>query len=225
MKRVIVILILLALCLSLLLPAFAAEDTFVPSIGYKDGPGLEDAKMDSEDVNSCLVITSLKAAQEKTTDISQKGRDLLLEIYQKLDSGEMKLPVGEGFVIRELVDISWKQEACVDAEHPHQQELNKEGVTVTLELEMGITEKNELFVFAYHNGQWDPVKEVKINGDGTVTCVFEHFCPVAFAFRQEAGGSQTGDAAREDLMGYVMLMTLSAAAILLLVLRRRKHTR
>lgn len=225
MKRVIIILLLLALCLSLLLPAFAAEDTFVPSIGYKDGPVIEDAEMESMDVEECLVITSLKGAEEKSTDISQGSRDLLLEVYAKLAAGEMKLPAGEGFVIRELVDVSWKQVGCVEAEHPHEEDLKKDSVTVTLELEMGITAENELLVYAYHNGQWDQVKDVKINGDGTITCVFEHFCPVAFTVRQEPGGSQTGDVAGENLMRYVVLMTLSAVAVAVLMLRRRKHTR
>lgn len=38
MKKVICLLIVLMLCLSMAAPAFAAEDDFVPSIGYKDGP-------------------------------------------------------------------------------------------------------------------------------------------------------------------------------------------
>ena len=221
MKKVICLMLALLMCMSLVLPAMAEESTFIPS----NGPEVKSAVLEGEDVADKLIVTSVTEAKEAATEVSQEARDLLVTVYDALSDGSMKLPLQGEYVIRELVDISWKQEACVDAEHPHQQELNKDGVTVTLELEMGITEKNELLVFAYHNGQWDPVKEVKINGDGTVTCVFEHFCPVAFAFRQEAGGSQTGDAAREDLMGYVMLMTLSAAAILLLVLRRRKHTR
>jgi hypothetical protein len=61
--------------------------------------------------------------------------------------------------------------------------------------------------------------------DGSITCVFEHFCPVAFTVRQQGGGSQTGDIAREGLARYGVLMTLSAAAIVLLLIRRKKHTR
>ena len=225
MKRVIVILLLLALCLSLLLPAFAAEDDFVPSISYKDGPEITDAEMESEDVEECLVITSLKGAAEKTTDIAQEDRDLLLEVYGKLMSGEMKLPTGEGFVIRELVDLNWSQTGCVEDEHTHEEELKKENVTVTVDFDLGLNVDSELLVFAYHDGAWDRVEEVRINGDGTITCVFEHFCPVAFSVRQEPGGSQTGDEARESLMLYGVLMALSMTAVAVLVICRKKHTR
>ena len=171
------------------------------------------------------MVTSLKEAAEKTTDIHEEDRDLLLEVYSKLASGEMKLPTGEGFVIRELVDISWKQNECVEAEHPHEDELNKEGVTVTIELDMGITIENELLVYSYLDGKWEQVKDVSINADGTITCVFEHFCPVAFAVRQEPGGSETGDASRQDLMIYGVMMALSMAAIVVLTIRRKRHTR
>lgn len=225
MKRVIVILLLLALCLSLLLPAFAAEDDFVPSISYKDGPEITDAEMESEDVEECLVITSLKGAAEKTTDIAQEDRDLLLEVYGKLMSGEMKLPTGEGFVIRELVDLNWSQTGCVEDEHTHEEELKKENVTVTVDFDLGLNVDSELLVFAYHDGAWDRVEDVRINGDGTITCVFEHFCPVAFSVRQEPGGSQTGDEARESLMLYGVLMALSMTAVAVLVICRKKHTR
>lgn len=224
MKRVIVILLLLALCLSFLLPAFAAED-FVPSIGYKDGPQIIEAEMEAQDVLDCLIVTSLKGAEEKTTDISQEARDLLLEVYEKLKSGEMKLPAGEGFVVRELVDLSWKEEDCVEKEHTHEEDLKKEGVTVTVKLDLGVTVANELLVYSYHDGQWEQVKEVSINEDGSITCVFEHFCPVAFTVRQQGGGSQTGDLARQSLTLYGVLMVLSMAAIVVLIVRRKRHTR
>lgn len=224
MKKVIVFLLLLALCLSFLLPAFAAED-FVPSISYKDGPEIKDAEMESQDVADCLVITSLKGAEEKTTDISQEDRDLLLDVYAKLQSGELKLPAGEGFVVRELVDLSWKENDCVGQGHTHEGDLKKDGVTVTVDLDLGVTVANELLVYTYHDGKFEQVQDVRINEDGTVTCVLEHFCPVAFTVRQQGGGSQTGDLAGRDLTLYGVLMVLSMAAITGLVIRRKKQAR
>lgn len=226
MKKGIVAVALLAICLSLIYPALAAGDTFVPSISYKDGPEIIKAELEPDAVEGCLVVTSLKGAAEKSTDISQESRDLLLEVYEKLSSGEMKLPMEEGFVVRELVDISWKQIGCVEQEHTHADDLAKEGVVVTIDLEMGVDANTDIVVYAYRNGQWEPIESAKNNGDGTVTCVFEHFCPVAFAVRQQTGGSQTGDTAREGLILYGVLMVLSLVAILVLVVcRRRKHTR
>lgn len=225
MKKGIVAIALLAICLSLICPAFAAEDTFVPSISYKDGPEIIEAELETDDVEACLVVTSLKGAAEKSTDISQEARDLLVEVYEKLNSGEMKLPTGEGFVIRELVDVSWKQVGCVEQEHTHEEDLKKENVTVTIALDMGVDANTDVLVYAYRNGQWEPIESAKNNGDGTVTCVFEHFCPVAFAVREQTGGSQTGDTARSSLILWGVLMAVSMVAIVVLTVSRKKHTR
>lgn len=225
MKKGIVAIALLAICMSLICPAFAAEDTFVPSISYKDGPEIIDAEQKNEDVEECLVVTSLKGAVEKLTDISQDDRDLLLEVYEKLKSGEIKFPAGEGFVIRELVDLSWKQIGCVEEKHSHEEDLEKEGISVTIDLAMGLDANMEIQVYAYHDGQWEPIESAKNNGDGTVTCVFEHFCPVAFAVREQTGGSDTGDTARGSLILWGVLMAVSLTAIVVLVISRKKRTR
>lgn len=224
MKKGIIAIALLAICLSLICPAFAAEDTFVPSISYKDGPEIIEAKLETDDVEACLVVTSLKGAAEKSTDISQEARDLLVEVYEKLNSGEMKLPTGEGFVIRELVDVSWKQVGCVEQEHTHEEDLKKEGVTVTIALDMGVDANTDILVYAYRDGKWEPIESAKNNGDGTVTCVFEHFCPVAFAVREQTGGSQTGDTARSSLVLWGVLMAVSMVAIVVLAVSRKKRT-
>lgn len=225
MKKGIVVIALLAICVSLVCPAFAAEDTFVPSIGYKDGPEIIDAELETEDVEACLVVTSLKGAAEKTTDISQAARDQLLQVYEKLNSGEVKLPGADGYVIRELVDVSWKQIGCVEEKHTHEDDLEKEGVVVDIDLEMGIDANTDILVYAYRDGQWALIESAKNNGDGTVTCVFEHFCPVAFAVREQTGGSQTGDTARGSLILWGVLMAVSLVAIIVLAIRRKKHTR
>lgn len=225
MKKGIVVIALLAICMSLICPAFAAEDTFVPSIGYKDGPEIIEGELENEEVEVCLVVTSLKGAAEKSTDISQAARDLLLEVYEKLNSGEMKLPTGEGFVIRELVDLSWEQVGCVEQEHTHEEDLEKEGITATIALNMGVDANTDILVYAYRDGQWELIESVKNNGDGTVTCVFEHFCPVAFAVREQTGGSETGDTARGSLILWGVLMAVSLVAIVVLAIRRKKHTR
>ena len=107
MKKIIALILALVLILAVAAPAFAAS-TFVPSISYKDGPEIEDAEMNGENVGDCIVITSIQQAKDKSTDIYQEDRDLLLEVYEKLNSGEMKLPIEEDHVIRELLDVSFK---------------------------------------------------------------------------------------------------------------------
>lgn len=61
-------------CMVLACPVFATNDTFVPSISYKDGPDVDKAVLDGGSVADCLVITSVRQATEKTTDIYQEER-------------------------------------------------------------------------------------------------------------------------------------------------------
>ena len=113
MKKIISLVLVLVVCLSLACPAFAAETTFVPSISYKDGPDADSAKLKDENVGSCLVITSITEAKNKATDITQEDRDLLLDVYDQLKTGAMKLPLENNkYVIRELVDVNFKANAC-----------------------------------------------------------------------------------------------------------------
>ena len=127
MRKVICLIAVLLMCLTLVLPAAAAGDTFVPSISYKDGPEITEAKQGHEDVGGCVVVTSLKEAKEKTTDIGQDDRDLLWDVYNKLSDGTMELELdSKKYVVRELVDISFKEQACVLVPHGHEEVLKKE---------------------------------------------------------------------------------------------------
>ena len=225
MKRLLCIMIILAFCLTLACPAFAEEGTFVPSISYKDGPDIIDGEMKEENVEDCLIVTSIRGAVEKTTDISQGARDLLLEVYKKLDSGEMRLPMEEDYVIRELVDLSWKQMDCIEELHVHEDDLEKDGITVTVDFYLGVKASSQILVFAYRDGKWGEVESAINNGDGTITCVFEHFCPVAFCVRDPKGGSETGDIAGRNLMLWFVLMAVSSAAIITISYKRYRNNR
>lgn len=224
MRRIVCLLTVLLLCAALACPAFAAEDAFVPSISYKDGPEIEDAELETEDVASCLVITSVRAAQEKTTDIYQEDRDLLLEVYAKLDDGTMKLPLEGSYVIRELVDLSFQKTPCVESDHTHKEDLTKEGVTITVDFDLGVTKDTKVEVLSYHDGEWSPIESVTVNDDGTVTCVFEHFCPVAFCVEavENPDVAPTGDTAGRIMGLWAALMAVSAAAVAVLTVRGRK---
>lgn len=226
MRKVMCLIFVLAFCLTLACPVFA--DTFVPSISYKDGPDIEDAEMGDETVTDCLVVTSIKEAEEKSTDITQEERDLLLEVYDELDSGDMELPVEDGdYVVRELVDVSFKNEDCIVPEHGHKEELAEDGTTVTIRFDLGVKPSTDVVVLVYIDGQWVPVEDVTNNGDGTVTCVFEDICPVAFCVEADAEipPAQTGDLEGRNLILWFALMGASFCGILVLVLLRRKTAR
>ena len=226
MKRIVCMLAVLLVCLHLGSPVMAASNTFVPSITYKDGPEITDAVLDGQDAGNCVVVSSIKDAKKQTTDIYQEDRDLLLEAYAKLADDSMKLPLeNKQYVVRELVDVSWEEIDCVEEDHTHEEDLNREGVTVTIDFDLGVDANTEVLVYVYHDGQWQPVKGVTNNGDGTVTCAFEDIGAVAFVVRQQTGGAETGDVAGRNLVWWGVLMAVSVVAIVVLTVRRKKHDR
>lgn len=216
MKRVITLLLVAMLCMAMVLPAYAAEPGFVPSVTYKDGPEIASAEVGGEDRSDCLVITSIKKAKEKTTDITQDARDLLLDVYTQLRKEKVKLPLEHEYVVLELLDISFKQSACVEKDHGHVEELDKEGTTITVKFELDVDKNMQLDVLTYTDGKWEKIKSVVNNGDGTVICEFEHFCPVAFCVpaAQYEGPTQTGDNAQIAMWLFLMAAALAGIVVL-----------
>lgn len=215
------------------------EVIFMPSIGYKDGPEIVDVtsnivlngnvQVGDDKIDNCIIGTSVEEAKEKKTDISQDDRDLLIELYTKLANGSMTLPLDKDYVIRDLLDVSFFQEAC--REQPGHQEkiecLKEPGVTLSVTFKMGISADTNLIVMGYMDGKWAPVEEVINNGDGTVTCVMEDECPLAFVVENAkstpASSPWTGDAAGNSLGIWVTLMVVCAAGVAALVILKKKH--
>jgi hypothetical protein len=81
-----------------------------------------------------------------------------------------------------------------------------------------------VYVYTYNDADWNKVVKVTNNGDGTVTVVFEHLCPIAFCVPSDANVPpvQTGDAFASQMNVWLVLMAVSAAALVaMFVLRRR----
>ena len=134
---------------------------------------------------TCIEVTNLKQAKEKTTDVTQEARDLLVEVYEALVAGDMTLPIEEDYVVRELVDISFKQKGCVELEDhdPKREELAKEDVLLKLKIDLGISAEDELVVLYYLDGEWLEAIDLVNNGDGTVELYVEDLCPFAFCVK------------------------------------------
>lgn len=219
MKKWILCVIAAAMCVVLACPVFATNDAFVPSISYKDGPDVDKAVLDGGSVADCLVITSIRQATEKTTDIYQEERDLLLDVYKKLSDGTMTLPLEEDYVIRELVDLSFKASACRGEKHGHKEKLAEPGITLTVNFDLKVNQDAVIEVMTYSkdgssNGSWKKIESVTNNGDGTLTCVFEDNCPVAFCVIEEGKiPPKTVDRYGEHMDLWIALMVASAIGI------------
>ena len=226
MKRVICLLTTMVLCLMMAVPVLAAGDEFVPSIEIKEPPKVEDSDLNGEDVGVCLVVTSIRDAEEKSTDISQEERDLLLEIYKQLAEDEMELPLEDGtYVVRELVDVSFVLEDCIDPDHGHQEDIDRPNTQITITFDLGVGPSTDVAVLVYVDGEWLPAVSVVNNGDGTVTVVLEDIGVVAFCVDpdDETPAPDTGDLAMGEVVMWGVMMAASGLLLVLLVILRRKE--
>ncbi len=238
MKKLVCYLLVLVMCASLIGSVFA--DEFVPSIGDKGAPGIvtikddegnpaigvvrnPDGSAESYIYEPCLVITPVSQANT-STEIPEDARATLLSVYAALSDGSMSLPYEkfnanldpEKMTIRDLYDATF---LCED--HPAM--LEPEGVTFEITFDLGVSEYTEVYTMTYKEGVWAPIVSTTNNGDGTVTCVFEKLCPVAFSVY--AGSSvpapDTGD--NSNLALWTSLMAIAAVALVaVIVLNNRK---
>lgn len=236
MKKVVCLITAMMLCISLASFAFAADVEFVPSISYKGAPDIVEITDDQgnpavgtvtdasgETVGylhgDCLLITPVAEA-ETSTKIPADAKETLLSVYEQLENGSMKLPYGEGvdgdkMIVRDLFDVSW---LC--QEHPAI--VAEEGVTVTLTFNVGVDADTDVVVMTYIDNVWTEIVAVKNNGDGTITCVFEEFCPVAISVPVIGGDpDDTGD--KSNITLWAVLLAASATAVVVMVVMRRRE--
>ena len=251
MRKTISLLSALILCLGMALTVFGTEFvpsiTYKP-VPDITGAVMTDLESGGKtvDLRGCIVITSIMEAEEKKTDITQVARDLLLDVYDKLSDGSMDLfaipegavngkkdstepsykDMGLGFdhknyAVIQLVDISFRQSACVEQEHLHKEHLAREKVVAELDFDLGVSADTVVEVLWFDGEQWAPVESTVNNGDGTVTCVFEHFCPVAFCI--EAEGLEAPQQEDFSWLIWLVLLVVCAGLVALLVIYREKN--
>lgn len=242
MKKTICFLAVLTLCLSMALPALAAETGFVPSITYKPGPTIVPAR-DSDGEShlgiirdgagnilsyvdeGCLLITPVASLWDPEAKLSAEVEQLLSFVYEQLNSGRMQLPYEKheaqlnpaDMVIRDLFDVRW---GCEE----HREMMEQEGVVLEITFDLGITARDRIFVMSYDQemDSWEPIRGAVNNGDGTVTCTFEHLCAIAFSMPLAAADAPVDDAHRGSILPWATLLTGSAAAAAGILLAKGK---
>ena len=182
--------------------------------------------------HSELVVTSVakvdesnKIPQEAKEDLEQAYKDLA-DKNKKLDdvipaevtkaiTEEVKKELGEektvnDLIVRDLFDVTLlddeAHETLIDDEHH-----------LLLTFNLGI--KNDEYVTAIKfnpsTDKWETIRDVVNNGDGTVTCEFDHLCPIAFLVEDTADSAQTGD---DSVSLYVWIAIAAVASGLIVVL-------
>lgn len=238
MRKLICLMLALLMSMSVVLPAAAAEENFVPSITFKDGaeilsagfnvlPGTPGAEVFANGVADCLVTTSIAQAMDKSTDITQEQRDQLLDIYKQLEEGTMKLPLKGETVVKELFSLSFKAEGCTALEdHYNKAEvLKQEGCTLTVDFKTEIKKNASLVVLTYIDGEWVEAEETKIGANGVVTCTFEDIGPTAFVLTEAAPDAEAGTSpfTGDMIAMWFVVMAVCAAGIVVVLMAMKKQ--
>ena len=237
MKKIICLFIALAMCLSIAMPVFATEaNDFVPSITYKPEPEVvpvkdengEDAAAVIRNANGDVVDYVEVACLEFTpiADVKGEGNDdvekLLLDVYKGLNDGSLAIPYEKfdknlnpaDMVVRDLFDIRWVGD----------ENRVLEGNTIDITFDLGVVAEAEIFVATFDETtkEWSPIVKTVNNGDGTVTCTFEHFCPVSFSMSLNGRTAPVDDAQAANLLPWIIILPLAVIAFVVIVVVKNK---
>lgn len=243
MRKIICLLTALVLCLSLAAPVFATENNgFVPSITYKPNPEIvpvedvagqeaigvirdKDGKVVSYVGHGCLMITPVAHIWDEEITLPTDVERLLTFVYEKLNDGTMELPYeklgedvdAENMVIRDLFDARW---VCLD----HPEMLEEDGVTLEISFDLGVMPDTEIHVMTYDEeaDEWSPIVKTVNNGDGTVTCTFEHLCAIAFSMPVAAAPVPVDDAEGPNLWPWIILLILAVICVIVVLIIKKK---
>ena len=244
MKRVLSILTALVLCMSMVLTVSAEESSFVPSIAYKPNPEivmipdesgneaigaiLDDAGKIIDYVEpGCLLVTPIAYVWDEEIEVAPVVEELLLFVYGALNDGSMTIPYekheveldSEYMVIRDLFDARW---VCEE----HRKMIEDEGITFEIKFDLGVVADAEIFVMTYDEKteEWDPIVKTVNNGDGTVTCTFEHLCAIEFSMPVAAAPSVPSEDVEPgaNMLPWYIILLLAIIAIVVIIVAKKK---
>ena len=243
MKRFICLLTVLVLCLSLAAPVFAEEAGFVPSIAYKPDPEVvpvvdENGEehigviLDNEGEvveyvdHGCLMVTPIADVWDEEIEVSTDVEELLVFVYNGLGDGSLNIPYEElevadldvdNMVIRDLFDARW---ICEE----HGKMVEAEGVTFEITFDLGVVADAQIYVMTYDEDtkEWSPIVRTVNNGDGTVTCTFEHLCAVAFSMPIAATNVPSDDVQNPNVLPWIIVLLLAVVGVVVILVTKNK---
>lgn len=138
-----------------------------------------------------LVVTAVSQVQadDSSLVISEEAAEILKEAYEQLNDEDFRLAEKIPEQIEQLKDMGLDEEnvnaAVVTAlfdvtvlTEELETYLAEEGHTVDLTFKADVPAGHTV-VMVYKESKWQLIENVAVNGDGTITCTFAHFCPVA----------------------------------------------
>lgn len=224
MKKVLAMILAVVLTLALSITVCAAPGQFVNSPSNNGAPTLISVERGSEDCTGELIITpyikrdtlpaELKTLIEKaygqiasSTDLTALNADLAaLAALQKIPGPNLK--------VSDLFDIRY--EGCTEHGENH---------TFTIVLRASTLHRFVGLLHMNHSGEWELIKNAKVINNGeALTFTVSDLSPFAIVVdTTEAGGDSPVTGSTHDMAIYGILMLVSAAAIVVLVVKSKKY--
>lgn len=248
MKKVIAILSAIVLVLAMGTTAFAAE--FTPSVVEKDAPTIvektegtstivativdkNNAEVEKVEAGK-LIITPVSKA-DTSTEIPTESKVNLKKAYEELSKADVKLSdlineldadvkeaIGKDATVDHLVIRDMFDASLVDAQG-NLREIDADHRLV-VKFNIGIAKDVPVFAMKYNKeGKWESVYAIHNNGDGTVTCEFDHLGPIAFMVA-DADSAETGDTSVSLYVWIAIAAAAAAAIVVLFVLKKKANT-
>ena len=245
MKKIICLFVALVVCLSIAVPVFAADTNgFVPSITYKPEPEIvpvkdengqehlgvirdKDGQIISYVDDGCFRVTPIAHVWDPEIEVPEYIEELLTYVYEGLNKGELEINYdafnadldSNNMVIRDLFDIRW---FCEEHLAMHLKEDN----TIDIIFDLGVVADAEIFVATFNEDtkEWSPIVKTVNNGDGTVTCTFQHFCAISFSMPMTARvvATEATTSAATNLLPWILILLLAVVAFVVIIIVKNK---
>ena len=70
--------------------------------------------------------------------------------------------------------------------------------------------------------EWSPIVKTVNNGDGTVTCTFEHLCAIEFSMPVAAAAVVTEENQNPNIIPWIILLCVAVAGVIVVLVAKNK---
>ena len=102
--------------------------------------------------------------------------------------------------------------------------LEPKGVVLELTFDLGVVADAQIFTQTYdeEKDEWEPIVSTVNNGDGTITCVFEHLCAIEFSMPLTPVTAPVEAEKTVNLLPWIILLIVAALMLFFFIVYKKK---
>ena len=101
--------------------------------------------------------------------------------------------------------------------------VEEKGILFEITCDLGISAETPIYVMTYDEDskEWSPIVKTVNNGDGTVTCTFEHLCAIEFSMPVAVAPAPVDDVATMPIWPWILLLIIAVGAIIVIIVSKK----